>query len=149
MIQLPIKNTRSVEKLNSIDERILLRKNAGHFKKRACRKHVSNPTICCHISKLGFYYLRSGKKGLFSAKELIRKEKFCRKTTLRRLGPEFLRHGISLYLEGMGILHKKIPWIRPHVQQHANGHGTMRDYELVAQIEGTRKVYNKIISWWA
>ena len=114
------RNTGRVEKINSKDRRILrrtlltLRKNVIHFSSRRVHLesslgHVSNRTIRRHMNKLGFYYLRSRKKALLSVKDLKLRRKFCRKITHRRLGPEFWRHGIRLYLDGTGFVYKKNP----------------------------------------
>ena len=114
------RNTGRVEKMSSRDKRILrrtlltLRKDIGHFTSRRVHlesglEHVSNRTIRRQINKLGFYYLRSRKKGLLSVKDLKLRRKFCRKITRRRLGPEFCRHGISLYLDCTGFVYKKNP----------------------------------------
>lgn len=67
--------------MDSIDKRISritllsLCKNVGRFSSRRVHlesglERVSNRTIRHNINKLGFYYLRSRKKGLLSAKDL-------------------------------------------------------------------------------
>ena len=114
------RNTERVEKINSRNKRILrqtlltLHKNVNHFTSRRVHfdsgmEHVSNRTVHHYINKLGFYYLRSRKKGLLSVKYLKLRRKFCQKITRRRLGPEFWRHAISLYLAGTGFAYKKNP----------------------------------------
>ena len=81
---------------------LTLRKNVGHFTSRCVHlkssmEYVCDHTMRHHISKLGFYYLRSMKKSLLSEKNVKLKKKFCGKDTRRRLGQKFWRHDIRLY----------------------------------------------------
>ena len=128
------KNTGRVEKMTSRDKRILrtlltLHKNVGHFTSRRIHlasvlEHVSNRTIRHHINKLGFNQLGSKKKDLLSVKDLKLRRKFCRKITRRRLGPEFWRHGISLYFDGTGLSIKKNPMDKATAPMEAGQRGT-------------------------
>ena len=97
----PKRNTGRLEKLNSKDKGIVLHMMAGHSPSKHVHlenslKHLSNPTICCHIKKLGFYYLHSRKKDVLYVKDLILRRKFCPKITCRTLGQEFWRHCIGM-----------------------------------------------------
>ena len=129
------KNTGRVEKMTSRDKRILrrtlltLRKNVGHFTSRRIHlesslEHVSNRTIHRHINKLRFNQLGSKKKDLLSVKDLKLRRTFCRKITRRRLGPEFWRHGISLYLDGTELVYKINPMDKATAPMEAGQRGT-------------------------
>lgn len=76
---------------------------------RSGLEHVSNRIIRRQINKLRFNYLRPRKKRLLSVKDLKLRRNFYRKVTRKRLGPEFWRHGISLYLDGTVFVYKNNP----------------------------------------
>ena len=146
------KNTGRVEKMTSRDKRILrrtlltLHKNVGHFTSRRIHlqsvlKHVSNRTIRRHINKLGFNQLGSKKKDLLSVKDLKLRRKFCRKITRRKLGPEFWRHGISLYFDGTGLSIKKIPWTRSQLQWRRVNEGLKIGCKAQGSKEGVQQAH--------
>ena len=142
------RSTGRAKKINFRDKSILRRtlltlcKNVGHFTSRCVHlesglDHASNFTICCHINKLGFYYLCSRKEDVLSVKELKLRRNFC-----RRLGLEFWRHGINLYLDGTGFVYKKNPMDQATAPTTRKWRWINVGLQIVCTGEGARKV------WW-
>ena len=91
-----------------------LRMKVGSFTSKRIQlesgvSHVSNRTICNHLSKKGYHYLQSRKKGLLNAGDLKARVKFCQKVRRNGLMKEFWRTGISFYLDGKGFQYKTNP----------------------------------------
>lgn len=56
-----------------------------------------------------YRYLQTRRKGLMSAADLRKRYLYARKVRRLRLGQEFWRRGVSLYLDSVGFAHKTNP----------------------------------------
>ena len=88
---------------------VRVREEAGLVRKVCVR------TVPRVLKSFGYRYLRSRKKGLMTAKDKMRRVKFCRKIKNLRMGQEFWNKYISFYLDGKGFQFKT----NPHGQARA------------------------------
>ena len=70
---------------------------------------VSMWTVRRTLNRSKYYYLQSRRKGILTVDDLKLRTQFCQKVKQMKLGPQFWREGISLYLDGKGFAYKTNP----------------------------------------
>jgi len=94
---------------------IRLREIVGTFTLRKIQleaglNHLSNRTFRRYLNRVGYYYLRSRKKGLSTKNDIKKRMKFCRNVKNKyRLPLAFWKHNINFYLDGVGFVYKQNP----------------------------------------
>ena len=107
-------------KLSARDKRSILRQvevlrdSVRHFISRHVRissgieSSVSDETVSRVMRKDGLRYRHARKKGLLTRKDLKLRLAFAKKVR-RKLNPDFWKHDISFYLDGVSFTHKYNP----------------------------------------
>lgn len=66
---------------------------------------VNIRTLSRFLNKNGYRYRRALKKGVLHLGDLIKRKAFCRRVKRLKLGGRFWTHGVSMYIDGKGMIY--------------------------------------------